>query len=191
MSILIKKYPNRRLYHTGERRYVNLEEIEQLVQRDVDFRVEDANSGQDLTRRILVQVLLEQMKEVDPVVPADFLKFLIRQRGVATTWQDTLRRFVPQGAASLPGVAEWMSWLGAGAPRHAPEPPPDEDPEPEPEPPPPPRRAQPPATAGADLQQEVLDLRQKMEQLERLLGGAAAPASTPRKGPGRAKARKG
>lgn len=168
MSVLIKKYPNRRLYHTGERRYINLEEIEQLVMSEVDFRVEYAGSGQDLTRRILVQVLLEQMKEVDPVVPADFLKFLIRQRGVTSSWQESLKRFLPPGAAALPGWSEWMGWLGAATTGSGPRRPPSGMVEPPPDDPEPPE-ASPPA---ADLQHDVEDLRRKMEELERLLGGS-------------------
>jgi len=79
--ILIKKYPNRRLYHTGERRYMNLADIESMVHDDIDFRVQDATTGEDLTRRILAQVVLEQMKDYEPVFPSDLLRFLIKQHG--------------------------------------------------------------------------------------------------------------
>jgi polyhydroxyalkanoate synthesis repressor PhaR len=169
--IIIKKYPNRRLYHTGERRYVNLEEIEQLVRAEVEFVVQDASSGQDITRRILVQVILEQMKEFDPIVPADFLKLLIKGRGSANVWQDYVQRMMAM--APQPGTA-WSDWLGLigaaarGATRpSAPEPPPP----PEDEPPDEETRAH--ATRGPasdPLRDQVEALRRKMEELEGLLG---------------------
>jgi polyhydroxyalkanoate synthesis repressor PhaR len=165
--ILIKKYPNRRLYHTGERRYMNLEDIEQLVRRDQDFRVVDAETGDDLTRRILAQVLLEQMKDNEPLLPAEFLRFLIQQRGSVATWSDLMRRFAGAGFPSV-----WGDFLGVFGSRPAapasppPPPPPEEEP---PEPPEPPRAR----AAKADAGDEMAALKKRLEEIESLLTGRA------------------
>jgi polyhydroxyalkanoate synthesis repressor PhaR len=63
--IVIRKYPNRRLYDTTTSRYVNLVDIRALVLGQIDFRVEDSKSGNDLTKSILLQIIseLETSKE--------------------------------------------------------------------------------------------------------------------------------
>ena len=57
---IIKKYPNRRLYDTEQSRYITLAEVRQLVMDGVEFEVRDANSGEDLTRSLLLQIIAEQ-----------------------------------------------------------------------------------------------------------------------------------
>ena len=57
---VIKKYPNRRLYDTDTSAYITLAEIKQLVMDDERFVVRDAKSNEDLTRSILLQVILEE-----------------------------------------------------------------------------------------------------------------------------------
>lgn len=162
--ILIKKYPNRRLYHTGERRYMNLEDIERLVRQDLDFKVVDAETGEDLTRRILAQVVLEQMKDNDPLLPTEFLRFLIQQRGTVATWQDVVKRFGVLGAP-----AAWTDVLGMFVPRAAPAARPA--PAPAPEPPPDPDPGAPEDAAG--LNDELTSLRKRLEALEhRMTGGS-------------------
>ena len=56
---VIKKYPNRRLYDTEQSRYITLSDIRKLVMRGSDFQVVDSNSSEDLTRSILLQIMLE------------------------------------------------------------------------------------------------------------------------------------
>jgi polyhydroxyalkanoate synthesis repressor PhaR len=58
-SVLIKKYGNRRLYDTGESRYITLDELAAKVRGGADVRVVDAQNGEDLTQATLVQVVLE------------------------------------------------------------------------------------------------------------------------------------
>jgi polyhydroxyalkanoate synthesis repressor PhaR len=120
--VVIKKYPNRRLYHPSERRYLNLADIEAFVLRDVDFRVVDAATGQDLTRRVLAAVALEQMKDVDPVFPADFLRLVIRRQRGATGWQDLLKRFAdgaPGPSTEPRATTEPAAPVAAAVPEHA------------------------------------------------------------------------
>ncbi|MGO2131350.1 MAG: polyhydroxyalkanoate synthesis repressor PhaR [Halomonas sp.] len=57
---VIRKYANRRLYDTEQSRYVTLEDLRELVLDDIAFRVEDAKSGEDLTRTILLTIIIEQ-----------------------------------------------------------------------------------------------------------------------------------
>jgi polyhydroxyalkanoate synthesis repressor PhaR len=75
--VLLKKYGNRRLYDTNASRYVTLEEVEEMVQRGTDIQVVDAKSHEDLTKEILVQIILdkEQAKEM---LPTGFLKQVVR-----------------------------------------------------------------------------------------------------------------
>ena len=57
---IIKKYPNRRLYDTEESKYVTLAHLRQLIQDGVEFKVTDSQSGKDITRSILIQIITEQ-----------------------------------------------------------------------------------------------------------------------------------
>lgn len=57
---VIKKYPNRRLYDTDSSSYITLAEVKQLVMDNEPFVVRDAKTGEDLTRSILLQIILEE-----------------------------------------------------------------------------------------------------------------------------------
>src|SRR6476661_2378535 len=59
---IIKKYPNRRLYDTETSSYITLQDVKKLVLEQVEFRVEDAKSKDDLTRSILLQIILDYGK---------------------------------------------------------------------------------------------------------------------------------
>ena len=65
-KVVIKKYENRRLYDTTNSRYVNLEEVAQLVQSGKDVEVVDAATGEDLTRLVLTQIIVEDAKTPIP-----------------------------------------------------------------------------------------------------------------------------
>lgn len=77
-AVIIKKYPNRRLYDTSTSRYVNLEELRDLIKSDVDFQVVDAKTGDDLTRSVLTQIIFEQESKGLHLLPNTFLRQLIR-----------------------------------------------------------------------------------------------------------------
>lgn len=81
---LIKKYPNRRLYDTEASKYVTLEDIRRLVVDGVNIRLEDAKTGEDLTRGILMQIILEQEAQGRPLFSNEFLTQVIRSYGHAT-----------------------------------------------------------------------------------------------------------
>jgi polyhydroxyalkanoate synthesis repressor PhaR len=57
-AVLIKKYGNRRLYDTGDSRYVTLDELAAKIRTGVDLRVVDAQNGEDLTQATLTQIVL-------------------------------------------------------------------------------------------------------------------------------------
>ena len=81
---LIKKYPNRRLYDTKTSSYITLADVKQLVHRQEDFHVVDAKSGEDLTRAILLQIILEEESTGGlPMFSSDLLSQLIRFYGNA------------------------------------------------------------------------------------------------------------
>jgi polyhydroxyalkanoate synthesis repressor PhaR len=81
---LIKKYPNRRLYDTKTSSYITLADVKQMVHKQEDFQVVDAKSGEDLTRSILLQIILEEESTGGlPMFSSDLLSQLIRFYGNA------------------------------------------------------------------------------------------------------------
>ena len=80
---VIKKYPNRRLYDTASSSYVALSDIKQLVMTHTPFRVVDAKSGEDLTRSILLQIILEEESAGAPMFTEAVLANIIRFYGHA------------------------------------------------------------------------------------------------------------
>ena len=80
---VIKKYPNRRLYDTDTSSYITLSEIKQLVMDSEPFVVRDAKSGDDLTRSILLQIILEEEAHGSPMFTAPVLANIIRFYGHA------------------------------------------------------------------------------------------------------------
>ena len=75
-AVTIKKYPNRRLYHTGSRKYVNLDDIAAAIREGKDVQVLDARTGQDITRQILTQIVAEDAR-AEPGLPLELLRQLI------------------------------------------------------------------------------------------------------------------
>jgi polyhydroxyalkanoate synthesis repressor PhaR len=89
--IKIKKYANRRLYNTGTSTYVTLEDLAVMVKKGEDFVVEDAKTGEDITRSVLAQIIFEQEnKEGQSLLPIAFLRQLIRFYG------DSMQMLVPR-----------------------------------------------------------------------------------------------
>ena len=80
---LIKKYPNRRLYDTKTSSYITLADVKQMVLKQEEFQVLDAKSGDDLTRAILLQIILEEESGSVPMFSADLLSQMIRSYGGA------------------------------------------------------------------------------------------------------------
>ena len=79
----IKKYPNRRLYDTETSSYITLADVKKLVLENVEFKVEDAKTKDDLTRSILMQIILEEESSGSPMFTSDSLSQIIRFYGNA------------------------------------------------------------------------------------------------------------
>src|SRR5918993_3421861 len=80
---IIKKYPNRRLYDTETSTYITLAEVKDLVLGYKEFQVQDAKTGEDLTRAILLQIILEEESGGVPMFSASMLSQIIRFYGHA------------------------------------------------------------------------------------------------------------
>ncbi|HEY6772729.1 MAG TPA: polyhydroxyalkanoate synthesis repressor PhaR [Oxalicibacterium sp.] len=78
---LIKKYPNRRLYDTQTSSYITLSDVKQLVRDNEAFTVSDAKTGEDLTRSILLQIILEEEASSTPMFSVPALSEIIRYYG--------------------------------------------------------------------------------------------------------------
>ena len=75
--MVIKKYPNRRLYDTSSGRYVNLDDVALLIRKGMDVHVVDARTGEDLTRVVLTQIIVEDVKGQPAGLPLDLLRQLV------------------------------------------------------------------------------------------------------------------
>ena len=101
---IIKKYPNRRLYDTEVSRYVTLEDVRALVLQEVPFQVRDARTNEDLTRSILLQIIMEQEADGEPMFSEQVLAKIIRSYGdslqgmMASHLERSLNLFVEQQA---------------------------------------------------------------------------------------------
>lgn len=80
---LIKKYPNRRLYDTKTSSYITLVDVKQMVLKQEEFQAVDAKSGDDLTRQILLQIILEEESGGSPMFTSEALSQMIRTYGNA------------------------------------------------------------------------------------------------------------
>ncbi|MCW5724973.1 MAG: polyhydroxyalkanoate synthesis repressor PhaR [Maricaulaceae bacterium] len=87
--VVIKKYANRRLYDTASSRYVTLDHLRDLVRKGADFVVQDAKTGEDLTRGVLAQIIFEEEARGANLLPVQFLRQLISFYG------DSLESVVP------------------------------------------------------------------------------------------------
>ncbi|MCY3930720.1 MAG: pesticin [Acidobacteria bacterium] len=81
--IVIKKYENRRLYDTHSSRYVNLEGVAELVRGGRDIQVVDSKTGEDVTRHVLTQIIVDGAKDPEHGPPLEFLRDLVRARDQA------------------------------------------------------------------------------------------------------------
>ena len=87
---VVKKYANRRLYNTATSSYVTLDDLSKMVRAGEHFVVYDAKNGEDLTRSILTQIILEEDGKGRNLLPINFL------RQVISFYDDSLRAFLPR-----------------------------------------------------------------------------------------------
>ena len=128
--ISIKRYPNRRLYDRQARRYITLQDLEDLVLQGKKIEVRDSRTGEDLTRAILTQILLERHPEKMEMFPVGMLHVILQANDLVL---DFLRSYLRQSLAILeqmqqpaplgPFLAP-MDWMRAMMPTTIPFPPP-------------------------------------------------------------------
>jgi len=87
--IVVKKYANRRLYNTATSSYVTLDDLAKLIKDGGDFVVHDAKTGEDITRSVLTQIIVEQEQKGQNLLPINFLRQLIAFYG------DSMQFLVP------------------------------------------------------------------------------------------------
>ncbi|MBV9757787.1 MAG: polyhydroxyalkanoate synthesis repressor PhaR [Alphaproteobacteria bacterium] len=88
--VVVKKYANRRLYNTESSSYITLDNLAQMIRAGRDFVVYDAKSGEDITRSVLTQIIVEEESKGRALLPTGFLRQLISFYG------DSLQNLVPR-----------------------------------------------------------------------------------------------
>jgi polyhydroxyalkanoate synthesis repressor PhaR len=88
-KVTIKKYANRRLYDTESSSYITLDRLAQMVREGREFEVVDAKSGDDITRQVLTQIIVDEEARGSTMLPLNFLKQLIGLYG------NSMENFVP------------------------------------------------------------------------------------------------
>ena len=97
--VMIKKYANRRLYNTAASSYVTLDDLAKMVKSGNEFVVHDAKTGEDLTRGVLTQIIVEEEQKGQNMLPIGFLRQLISLYG--DSMQFMVPRYLEQAMASF------------------------------------------------------------------------------------------
>ena len=96
--VVVKKYANRRLYNTESSSYVTLDDLAQMVRAGRYFVVYDAKSGEDITRSVLTQIIVEEEAKGRNLLPTSFLRQIIGFYG------DSMQSLVPKYLESVMGA---------------------------------------------------------------------------------------
>src|SRR4051794_8726904 len=98
-SIVVKKYANRRLYNTETSSYITLDNLAEMIRGGRDFVVYDAKSGEDITRGVLTQIIVEEESKGSAMLPTGFLRQLIGFYG--GTLQGVVPRYLEHAMSSF------------------------------------------------------------------------------------------
>jgi polyhydroxyalkanoate synthesis repressor PhaR len=178
--VTIKKYGNRRLYNTESSSYINMEQLAELIQGGAEVQVVDAKTGEDLTREVLLQVVMEVLHGGD-LFPVSMLRRIIRSTG-SNPWARMMNQQLVSGLrllssqldqaervfelghlSGMPGMSAPFGFPGTQPPKPSPRP------EPAPPSPPEPEPTQEPKDDSA--KQQLDELRARLADLEKLLKG--------------------
>jgi polyhydroxyalkanoate synthesis repressor PhaR len=116
---VLKKYPNRRLYDTQSSSYITLADVKQMVLEGEAFEVRDAKDGDDLTRSILLQIILEEESGGVPMFSTETLAQIIRfyghtMQGAMGTWfEQNMKAFADVQGRVLGGNAQVPNVMGS------------------------------------------------------------------------------
>jgi len=158
--IQIKRYPNRRYYARNTSKYVSLQEIEEMIQAGETVEIEDSQSGEDLTRTVLTQIIMERQPEKMALFPTDMLHGILRSNDMMSdflrdyfrhslTYLDYLQRH-SAATTTLAKPMHWVkAWLDGIAPKSS-----EAD------------EATATDTDSAELSQRVEQLEERLRQLE-------------------------
>lgn len=103
---LIRKYPNRRLYDTETGHFINLADLRGLIESGLELRVQDKNSGEDITRTLLLQIIAEAEAGGHPILSERLLLDLIRFHGHPL--HDFMTRYLERSVDLFLGQVEQM-----------------------------------------------------------------------------------
>lgn len=185
--LIIKKYENRRLYNTVTSQYINQEQVAQLVRDGHDVRVIDVATGDDITRLVLAQIVLDDAKAPNSVFPLDVLRQMVVASGKVTQesalrYMKTMMEMYQDAYRAMPGPLNPFGLMPSLWPQQKPPEPPAGSPGPatgstgNP-------TASPTAASGGS---EVEELRRRLEELESTLA-RNKPRSGKRNGKSRRK----
>src|SRR6267378_1202735 len=104
--VVIKKYANRRLYNTATSTYVTLDDLAKLIKEGGDFVASDAKTGEDITRSVLTQIIVEQEQKGQNLLPISFLRQLISFYG--DSMQFLVPGYLEQAMTAFSGNQEQM-----------------------------------------------------------------------------------
>jgi polyhydroxyalkanoate synthesis repressor PhaR len=104
--VIVKKYANRRLYNTESSSYITLDNLAEMVRKNRDFVVYDAKSGEDITRGVLTQIIVEEEGKGHAMLPTNFLRQLIGFYG--DNVQSVVPRYLEQAMTSFARQQENM-----------------------------------------------------------------------------------
>jgi len=160
--VIIKKYENRRLYDSTNSRYINLEEVAQMVQEGREVQVVDAASGEDLTRLVLTQIIVEQAKSPGSAFPLDILRQMVSatnraSQETALNYAKAMYDLYQNAYRSLPSPLNPFSFLplpGAQRPASA--------------------SPAPPSAESPPQNEESFELKRRVEELETLVARLSA-----------------
>lgn len=110
-TVEIRRYPNRRLYSRNDGRYVSLSELEAMIREGKRISVTDSQSGEDLTREVLIRILVDQRPEKMRLLPTDMLHFMLRSNDLIAGF---LRDYFGQSLTYL----EYLQQHRSAAPMH-------------------------------------------------------------------------
>ncbi|MFV0388466.1 MAG: polyhydroxyalkanoate synthesis regulator DNA-binding domain-containing protein [Pyrinomonadaceae bacterium] len=97
-GLVVKRYSNRRLYNTETKKHVSYIELLKIVRNGVDIKVIDSQSGEDVTKVVLIQMILEEEKSDKTVLPTEFLFQVIRSS--ESSLQDFFKNHLPVSYAA-------------------------------------------------------------------------------------------
>jgi polyhydroxyalkanoate synthesis repressor PhaR len=97
--VVVKKYANRRLYNTESSSYITLDNLAEMIRKGRDFVVYDAKSGDDITRGVLAQIIVEEEGKGRAMLPTGFLRHLIGFYG--DSMQNLVPRYLEQAMAAF------------------------------------------------------------------------------------------